>query len=58
MAAITEGSTWAEERQEVWQSIIEAMRSPDVDADRASACCYLLRHILACPAGASAMMYS
>lgn len=58
MAANTEGSTWGEERQEVWQSVIEAMRSPDLDADRASACRYLLRHIVACPGGASAMMYS
>ena len=58
MAADTEASTWVQERQEVWQSVIEAMRSPEMEDDRDSACRYLVRHLTACPAGASDMMYS
>jgi len=51
-------SSWNDERREVWQSVIEAMDSPDLSADRASACRYLLRHLRVFPAASSAIMYS
>ena len=47
MAANTAVSTWNEEREEVWQSVAGAMRSPDLNDDRASACRYLVRHLSA-----------
>ena len=31
MTASTEASTWDDEKREVWQSVIEAMREPDLD---------------------------
>jgi hypothetical protein len=58
MTASTEASTWDDEKREVWQSVIEAMREPDLDNDRASACRYLLSHLAGCPPYTSAMMYS
>ena len=57
MTATTEGS-WNDERREVWQSIIEAMRAPELDEDRASACRYLLHHLTAGSPETSGMMYS
>jgi hypothetical protein len=39
------GTSWEEERGEVWKSILEAARR--ADPDRAAACRYLLRHMVA-----------
>ena len=38
------GTSWEEERGEVWKSIREAARV--ADPDRAAACRYLLRHMI------------
>jgi hypothetical protein len=58
MTATTERSTWDDERREVWESIIEAMRVPELEGDRASACRYLLHHLTAGASPTSGMMYS
>jgi hypothetical protein len=58
MAAETARSTWSDERREVWQSVTEAMRSPNLDDERAAACHYLLRHLVGWSPGGSDMMYS
>ena len=34
-----------EERREVFDSVLQAMRIPEPDADRRAACAYLLRHL-------------
>jgi mono/diheme cytochrome c family protein len=36
-----------EERRDVLAGVMEAMQSPEPDADRDAACCYLLRHLAA-----------
>ena len=35
----------AEERRELFESVIQARESPECDADRLAACDYLLRHL-------------
>ncbi len=41
------GTSWEEERAEVWSSILEAVREGGTDPGRTAACHYLLRHMLA-----------
>jgi hypothetical protein len=38
-------ATWDEERREVFDSVLQAMRLREPDADRMAACAYLLRHL-------------
>jgi hypothetical protein len=38
-------ATWDQERREVFDSVLQAMRIREPDADRMAACAYLLRHL-------------
>jgi hypothetical protein len=38
-------TTLDEERREVFDSVLQAVRSPNSDAGRVAACAYLLRHL-------------
>jgi hypothetical protein len=38
-------ATWDEERREVFDSVLQALRLREPDADRMAACAYLLRHL-------------
>ena len=38
-------ATWDEERREVFDSVLQAVRIQEPDADRMAACAYLLRHL-------------
>jgi hypothetical protein len=39
------GATLDEERREVFEGVLQFMRSPEPDPDRAAACASLLRHL-------------
>jgi hypothetical protein len=40
------GTSWDEERLEVLESVVEAMRRPGADATQVSTCQYLWRHVI------------
>jgi hypothetical protein len=47
---------WEQERNEVLEGVLDALRMPEPDADRAAVCLTLLRHLRSAPGGFSGML--